>query len=231
MNRSVSRGQRLRAGVLTALSASLLLSLVCSLSLKEGHADVPVAASADAVQPLRAGDAAPRFVVRDVDGRPYHFDPDGLERPVVIITFRGGWCPYCNMHLSELRHVIPELRDLGVDILFLSGDRPDQLYASLEQDTQADIDGLGYTILSDADAQAGIAFGIAFRASERTIRRRQEKGQDIGDSSMLRHGVLSVPSVFVIDAGGRIAYDFVEPDYKIRLPADDLAGAVRAVVD
>ncbi|MDX1499601.1 MAG: peroxiredoxin-like family protein, partial [Woeseiaceae bacterium] len=174
---------------------------------------------------------APRFVVRDVDGQPYHFDPDTLERPVVIITFRGGWCPYCNMHLSEVRHVIPGIRDLGVDILFLSGDRPDQLYASLEQDTQADIDGLGYTILSDADAQAGIAFGIAFKASERTIRRRHEKGQDIADSSMLRHGILSVPAVYVIDADGRIVYDFVEPDYKIRLPAADLEAAVRAVVD
>lgn len=231
MSRFVPTAGRLRAGVLAALSASLLLSLACSLSLNEGHADVPVAASAEAVQPLRAGDPAPRFVVRDVEGRPFDFDPATLERPALIITFRGGWCPYCNLHLSELRHVIPEIRGLGVDVLFLSGDRPDQLYASLAQDTQADIDGLGYTILSDADAQAGTAFGIAFRASEQTIRRRHEKGQDIADSSMMRHGILSVPAVYVIDADGQIAYDFVEPDYKVRLPADDVVAAVRAVGD
>lgn len=223
-------GTRMRAPI-TALTATLVLSLVCSLSLRQGHADVPVASSAQEVQPLEAGDMAPRFVVRDVNGKPFDFEPGALERPVLIITFRGGWCPYCNMHLSELRHVLPEIRDMGVDVLFLSGDRPEMLYASLEEDTQADIDGLGYTILSDADAQAGIAFGIAFRASERTITRRHEKGQDIADSSMMRHGILSVPAVYVIDADGRIGYSFVEPDYKIRLPADDVIAAVHSVVD
>ena len=35
------------------------------------------------------------------------------------------------MHLSELRHVVPEIRALGVDVLFLSGDRPELLYDSL----------------------------------------------------------------------------------------------------
>lgn len=224
-------GNRLRAFILTALSSVLALSLVCSLSLRQGHADVPVAGSAEEIQPLEAGAPAPRFVVRDVNGDPFHFDPDRLERPAVIITFRGGWCPYCNMHLSELRNVIPEIRDLGVDVLFLSGDRPEQLYAGLADETQSDIDGLGYTILSDADARAGIAFGIAFKASERTIRRRHEKGEDIAESSMMRHGILSVPAVYVIDEDGRIDYSFVEPDYKIRLPAEDVVAAVRAVVD
>lgn len=220
----------LRPAVLAALSTMLLLSLVCSLSLRHGHADVAIAESASDVRPLVTGDTAPRFVVRDVDGEPYDFDPRTLERPAVIITFRGGWCPYCNMHLSELRNVMPEIRSLGVDVLFLSGDRPDLLYRSLEQDTQDDIADLGYTILSDADAQAAIALGIAFRASSRTIQRRHEKGEDIDDSSMLRHGILPVPAVYVIGTDGTIAYHFVEPDYKIRLPADDLLSAVKAAV-
>lgn len=220
----------LRSAILTVLGTALLLSLVCSISLQQGHADVPIAASAESVRPLAAGDAAPRFVVRDVEGANYDFDPDALERPVMIITFRGGWCPYCNMHLSELRTVMPELERLGVDVLFLSGDRPAMLYASLTADTQDDIGDLGYTILSDADAQAGIAFGIAFKASERTIRRRHEKGEDIADSSMMRHGVLSVPAVYMIDAAGQIVFSFVEADYKVRLPADEVLAAARAAV-
>ena len=219
-----------RPAILTALSVMLLLSLVCSLSLRYGHADVAIAESAADVRPLKTGDAAPRFVVRDVSGKPYDFDPRKLGRPTVIITFRGGWCPYCNMHLSELRNVMPEIRSLGVDVIFLSGDRPELLYRSLAEDTQEDIGALDYRILADADAQAAIALGIAFKASARTIQRRQEKGEDIDDSSMLRHGILPVPAVYVVGTDGTIAYDFVEPDYKIRLPADELLGAVKAAV-
>ena len=85
-------------------------------------------------------------------------------------------------------------------------------------------------VYSDADAQAAIALGIAFKASARTIGRRHEKGEDIADSSMLRHGILPVPAVYVVGTDGMIAYDFVEPDYKIRLPADELLSAVQAAV-
>ena len=60
-------------------------------------------ASAEETTPLRTGDRAPAFTVRTVEDEPFEFDPDNLERPVILISFRGGWCPYCNMHLSELR--------------------------------------------------------------------------------------------------------------------------------
>ena len=219
-----------RSTMLAALSTVLLLSLTCSMSMRYGHADVPIAEAADLVQPLAVGQEAPRFEVRTVENKPFVFDPRRLERPVVLVTFRGGWCPFCNMHLSELKDVISDIDALGVDVLFLSGDRPDQLYSTLSRETQDDIAGLDYTILSDADVQAAVALGVAFKASQRTIDRRNEKGQDIEESSMLRHGVLPVPAVFAIGQDGIIAFTYANPDYKIRLPADELLAAVREIV-
>lgn len=219
----------MRSLITVALAATLAFSLVCSTAIRYGHADVPVAATADEIQPLQAGDLAPRVIVETVASEPFDFDPGKLERPVLILTFRGGWCPYCNMYLSDMRHVIPEIRDMGVDVLFLSGDRSELLFESLKGETQEDIAGLDYTILSDADAQAAIAFGIAFKASDRTIQGRRDKGQDIESSSMERHGVLPVPAVFAIGTNGVIAYSYVNADYKVRLPADDLLAAVRMI--
>lgn len=211
----------------TTLALVLAFSLVCSTTIRHGHADVPIAATAAQVAPLQAGDDAPRFTVRTVDSRPFEFDPLALERTAVLISFRGGWCPYCNMHLSELRHVVPDLAEMGVDVLFLSGDRPELLYASLGRETQDDIADLDYTIFSDADAQAAMALGIAFKASGATIGRRHDKGEDIEGSSMARHGVLPVPSVFMVDPNGKIVFAHVNPDYKVRLPAHDLLAAAR----
>lgn len=215
-----------RSTVLAALSSVLLLSLTCSMSMRYGHADVPIAETADLVQPLAVGQMAPRFEVRTVENKPFVFNPRELERPTVLITFRGGWCPFCNMHLSELKDVVADIDALGVDVLFLSGDRPDLLYSTLNRETQEDIAGLDYTILSDADVQAAVALGIAFKASQKTIDGRSEKGQDIGDSSMVRHGVLPVPAVFAIGEDGVIAYAYANADYKIRLPADELLQVV-----
>ena len=219
-----------RFSITGALAVVLVMSLACSMSLQYGHADVPIADSAEETQPLQAGQNAPRFTVRTVDNEAFEFDPQGLERPTVLITFRGGWCPFCNMQLSELKDVVPEISALGADVLFLSGDRPDLLYSTLSRETREDIEGLEYTILSDAEAQAAIALGIAFKASQATIDRRREKKQDIEGSSMSRHGVLPVPAVFAVGMDGVIAFTFADPNYKVRLPAADLLAVVEELV-
>ena len=219
----------IRTLIPVALAAALTFSLIYSSVIRHGHADVPIAESADQVQPLGVGDPAPRFVVAAVDSSPVEFDPQSLDNPVMLLVFRGGWCPYCNVYLSEMRHVIPEIQSLGIEVLFLSGDRPALLYDSLEGQAQEDIAGLDYTILSDADAQASIALGIAFKASRRTIDYVQKKGDGYVKSSMERHGVLPVPAVFAIGRDGVIAFAHVNPDYKVRLPAEELLAAAKAI--
>ena len=218
-----------RSIILVLLALLLTASVVYSVTIQSGHADVPIADSADLIEPLHAGDKAPRFIVETVDGEAFDFNPKSLERPVVLLTFRGGWCPFCNTYLSDMRHAIPEIREMGVDVLFLSGDRAELLFDSLSQETQKDIAGLDYTLLSDSDAQAAVALGIAFKASMRTINGRRNKNQDIEGSSMVKHGVLPVPAVFAIDRGGVIRFAFTNADYKVRLPADELLATAREI--
>ena len=173
---------------------------------------------------------APKFTVRTVDDEPFVFDPENLDSPAILITFRGGWCPYCNLHLSELRNVVPDLQAKGIDVYFLSGDRPELLYASLKQETQEDIDGLGYTILSDANIEAALALGIAFKVADANVSRMGER-MDITDSSLTNFHALPVPAVYMIDKSGKVTYSFVEADYKVRLPADELMKAAEAMTD
>ena len=215
--------QLLSMSALRALFAMLLVaSVICSTSIRYGHADTPIAMDAESIEPLGEGDAAPRFLVRTVEGDSFDFDPRNLDRPAILISFRGGWCPYCNIHLSELRHVVPEISEMDVDVYFLSGDRPEALYEGLAGDTQTDIDGLGYQILSDADANAAIALGIAFRADPNYVQRLKDANKDIEESSIEREGVLPVPAVFAVDTDGQIAYAYVNANFRVRLPAEDL---------
>lgn len=211
-----------RPVIVIAITAMLVFSLLTSLSVRYGHADSPIAATAEDIRPLATGEPAPRFLVRTVDGAGFDFDPRNLERPTILIAFRGGWCPYCNMHLSELRHVIPEIHAMGIDILFLSGDRPAALYDGLQADTQDEIDGRGYRILSDAEASAAIALGIAFTVDPAYVQRLRERDKDLLESSIEKQGVLPVPAVFAIDAEGTIAYAYTNADYKVRIPTDEL---------
>ena len=208
-----------------ALYASFLLLFASSFCFSQSVVTAEnLPATAEDVRALRAGDEAPVFAVQTVEGKEFHFDPSTLTAPTILISFRGGWCPYCNMHLSELRHVLPQINDLGVEVLFISNDRPEILYSSLAAETKEDIEGLDYTILSDAELNAAIAFGTAFRTpddyAERLKKRRPER--DLAGSSIERYSALAVPAVYAIGLDGRIAFDYVNADYKVRLPADEL---------
>jgi hypothetical protein len=135
------------------------------------------------------------------------------------------------MHLSELHKVVPEIAAMGIDVLFLSGDRPDMLYASLAADAQSTATDLDYTIYSDAKAQAAIALGLAFKAPARTVNWLAENGTDVAGSSLAEVGVMPVPAVYAVDKSGMIVFDFVEADYKVRLPADELLDIARDIVE
>ena len=130
---------------------------------------------------------------------------------------------------SELRTVIPELRDSGFDILFLSNDRPELLCSSLQRETQEDIDGLDYVILSVADLNAAMALGTAFRTDKRLTDYLGQKGRDFQGSSIGKHNSLAVPGVYVIDLLDNIVFDFVNDDYKVRLSAEDLLAAADSI--
>ena len=217
--------------IYVAFLALLLGTLVVShadRALADEYAELP--ASAEETTPLKSGDRAPGFTVYTVDGKPYVFDPDNMENPTILISFRGGWCPYCNMHLSELRTVIPEIRKSGYDILFLSNDAPEHLYSSLKQETQEDIDGLDYVVLSDAEISAARALGTAFRTDAGLTSYLEEKGRDVAKGSIGKYNALAVPAVYVINKSGDIVYDFVEADYKVRLPADELLSVAKAAL-
>lgn len=209
------------------VATATISALMCALALQPAHAAGTIAKSAELTEPLQVGDAAPGFTVRTVDGEDFVFDPQSLEQPTLLITFRGGWCPWCNLHLSELKDVVPQIADLGVDVLFLSGDRADVLYESLKMETQEAIAGLDYRILSDADANMAIAYGVAFEEAVSSIERRVARGDDLEGSSMLKHGTLPVPAIFAIDTGGIISYVHVNPDFRVRLPAGELLDVAR----
>lgn len=179
-------------------------------------------AKAEQAQPLMPGMTAPAFTVRDAIGEAVRFEPGNLERPLVLTFYRGGWCPYCNLHLAEMRDAEEELRKLGFDVWFLSIDRPEVLRPSLDDPE------IGYTILSDSTLEATRAFGIAFKVDDETLRRYLGYGIDLEASSGENHHVLPVPSTFIVGRDGTIRFGYSNPNYAVRLHPDVLLAAARA---
>jgi peroxiredoxin len=191
-----------------------LIGILGATMAVNAHADVPNDPAL--VRPLSVGTQAPAFAAQTADGAVRQFSPGGYRKPTVVIFYRGGWCPYCNMQLSDLRLVEPKLRNSGFEIVFLSTDRPALLYSSLKA---ADIH---YTLLSDSRMDAANAFHIAYHLDDATIAKQREFGVDLESTTGTSLHELPVPSVFIIDTSGTIRYVYSNPDYTVRLGAEAL---------
>ncbi len=181
--------------------------------------------AAEQVRPLLPGMMAPAFTVRDLEGNAVVFSPATLDKPLVMTFFRGGWCPYCNLHLAELRHAEKELKELGFDIWFISVDKPEMLYESLDQPD------IAYTIYSDAQLEATRAFGLAFSIDDETYDRYLNYGINLEKASGETHHVLPAPSTYIIGMNGIINFQYTNPDYKVRLHPDVLLAAAKAYLN
>jgi peroxiredoxin len=168
------------------------------------------------VKPLAVGMKAPAFQARTTDGALRTFTRDGYQKPTIVIFYRGGWCPYCNTQLSDLRLVEPKLRQSGFEIVFLSTDRPEILYSSLKATD------IHYTLLSDGHLDAAKAFHIAYHVDPETLAMQKKFGVDLDVTTGEPLHELPVPSVFIIDRSGVIRFVYSNPDYRVRLGADAL---------
>ncbi len=178
--------------------------------------------SADQVQPLLAGMKAPDFNVRDVEDNVFEFKAGQQDKPVVLTFFRGGWCPYCNLHLSEMRLAEKQLAEMGFDIWFISIDKPELLLESL-----ADPD-IGYMIYSDSSLDATRAYGLAFRVDDELNKRYLSYNIDLEKASGEKHHVLPAPATYIIGSDGIINFAYINPNYKVRLHPDVLLAAAKA---
>lgn len=183
-----------------------------------------ISASA-AINPLMIGQAIPDTDLKTTDGEMFNLKHAAEKQQIVLIYYRGGWCPYCNVHLKQLEEVEPKLRELGYRIIAVSADKPSSVQQSAGKDQ------LTYTLLSDASMKTAEAFGIAFKVDKPTLKKLDSYNIDIEEASGQKHHMLPVPSVFLIGTDGIIDFVYSNPDYKVRLEPEVLLAAAKASVE
>jgi peroxiredoxin len=161
--------------------------------------------------------------LRGLDGNDVTLHAIVAGKPTVLIFYRGSWCPYCNLHLSDLVTVEEELRSLGYQIVAISPDRPEEL------NKMTAADHLNYRLFSDPQAEAMKKFGVAYQVDNTTLTNYKQKfNVDLESSSGQTHHILPVPAVFILDRGGKIVFVHADPDYKVRMKGAEVLAAAKA---
>lgn len=199
----------------------LILAFVDGFNMDDGNKKV--AQNANEICPIKIGEEIPSAILQSLDGNEINIREVVKGNKSVIIFYRGGWCPYCNLHLSELVQIEDSLVKLGYKIIAISMDKPDSLRSTLEKHN------MKYELYSDSKADVCTAFGIAFKVDEEYFAKLKSYNIDLEASSGQTHHILPVPGAFIVDTNGIIQFEYVNPNYKSRIKGDVLLEIARGI--
>jgi len=191
----------------------LLLLITGSIMAAEEN---KIAKSAEDICPVKIGTEIPSALIKSINGNELNIKEIVKDQKSIIIFYRGGWCPYCNMHLSELQKIEDDIVKLGYKIIAISMDNPENLSSTITEHK------MEYELYSDSKANACKEFGIAFKLPESEVDKLKSYHMDIEKNSGEDHHILPVPSLFLVGKNGIIQFAYVNVDYKVRMDASSI---------
>ena len=169
---------------------------------------------------LAIGEAAPDATLADITGGMHELKALYASGPTLVVFYRGGWCPFCNLQLHDYSEAKSEFERRGVQIVAISVDQPSE-----EAKTQAR-DGVPFPMLSDSRLVAHRAFRVVHVPSDVERKALAGYGIDLAAFSGESHGSYAIPAIFVIDRGGAVRFAHVDEDYKTRPSAAQMLQVV-----
>lgn len=160
---------------------------------------------------INTGDKAPSFTAMDHEGKIFNSEDLLKEKNIVLIFYRGEWCPVCNRYLSNLQDSIKFIYEKNALVIVVSPDKPEKIERTRNK-TKAD-----FILLHDQDYIIMKDYDVAFKPEEKTINMYNSRlNAELEISEEREEILLPVPATFIIDQSGTIIYKHYNPDYKIR---------------
>lgn len=135
---------------------------------------------------VKTGEMMPDFSLPDGAGRFVNLSQFKGKSPVMLLFYRGDWCPFCISQLKDLQNLLPTLEEHGVQLIAIS---PDTVATT---ENTARRFGQNYIFLSDTNRSLIDRLGIR-------------------NQSNLPH-----PAIFIVDQEGLLRWYYANSDYKTR---------------
>jgi peroxiredoxin len=165
---------------------------------------------------LKKDDKMPAFVLNDIKQGQVSSQELLKKGPLVIVFYRGGWCPYCNLQLRDLQLRMSEIKKAGANLVAISPEAPDRTADTIKKEE------LQFYVLSDTQGQVIKSFGLMFELSPDLIKIYKKFGINLDQHNAEKKWELPLAATYIVDKNGKIVYAFVDADYKKRAETTDL---------
>jgi peroxiredoxin len=160
---------------------------------------------------LQPGQTITDFELPDATGKQVKSLELRQARPLLILFYRGTWCPFCNLTVQAYQEKLQLFEDRGVTLVAISPQTPDNSL-TLQEKHQ-----LKFSLLSDSGNAVARKFGIVFQMDAPLKQVHDLFGVDIASYNGDDRYELPVPATFLVSKDGVVMKSYVEVDYMKRL--------------
>lgn len=175
---------------------------------------------------LSVGVKAPPFSAIDADSNLFQLQTALTNGPVVMIFYRGFWCPVCNQHLSQLQDSLKLIEAAGAQLIAISPEKPEYL-AKMEEKT-----GTEFSLLYDDSYKIAAAYDVNYKpTSMQLFTYNVALGAKIKKTHTDDQQNLPIPATYIINRDGTIIWRQFDPDYKKRSNVKEIINVLNTLSD
>ena len=172
--------------------------------------------SQNAPSGLNINDVAPNFSAVDQTGKKIILKDQLKKGSVVIVFYRGEWCPYCNKQLMELQDSMTLIANKGASIIAVSPEKQENIAKTIQK-TKAT-----YSVLADDSLKIMSSYKVAFGLDAKTTEKYKGYGINLMEINGTNGNNLPVPAVYIINKEGKITYRYFDVNYRNRVSVAEI---------
>ena len=172
---------------------------------------------------IKVGEKAPDFKLSNALGKEVSLKDELKKGPVVLVFYRGAWCPFCNMHLHVLQQSLSQFKKYGAQLITVTPQTPDKSAEQIKKD------GYPFEVLSDLDSKVMQTYKLYYELPDDLVAVYKSHGLDVEAFNGVGRNVLPVPGSFVIDKKGIVRAMHAQTDYKLRMEPAAIVDVLKTI--
>ena len=157
---------------------------------------------------LKVGDKAPDFMAKDHAGKMVSLKKMTEKGKVVVMFYRGAWCPFCNKYMSQLETALPEFSAKNATVIAITPETDESISKAIDK-TKAT-----FSVIYDKDRSIMKNWKVAYSMSDDM--KTKYKGYGLDLEKQQGDWMLPVPATYIVGKDGKIEFVHFDENYQKR---------------
>lgn len=143
------------------------------------------------------------------------------EGPLLLVVYRGGWCPYCVKQLKDIEANLDKFKSYNVTVIAVAPETAQEAQKTKKKNN------LSFNVFSDKDGATLKKMGLTFRVDDKVAEEYKNLGINLAENQGNKSQELPVPVTYIIGKDMKIQFGYVDADYTKRPSVEDVLSSLK----